>query len=171
MSRFAWAFLPVDQMSLPVAGLEQHERTRTMTYELAGFGAFGDEFAQIRDDIRRNAAASAPLIGGAVLRGATAVAKAPATIQQAAVIKADAAPAVYKDLAQPLVDPAVPAAPADAPDPCTVLHGPTAYTDARTGECAGVHAPPMDDMTKYVIGGGLIVAVGIAAYFSTRKGK
>lgn len=164
----AWTYLPVDDLSIPVAGLTclgSLERTH-MTYELtgsgfSGFQGFGvDEFAQTKNDIAIAAAKAAAAkkaststigfkLGSPTIKGLS-------PIKQVGPLQ--------------VVD-ALPVGPG-MPDPSTCSPG---YHRTIRGTCelpeTAYAAAEEDNTTKYLLAGGLVVALGTAAFFLTRKGK
>ncbi len=185
----AWSYLPVDDLSVPVAGLTclgSLER-KHMTYELTGSGGFAgfrgfgvDEFAEskalIAASTAKTAAQKAALtstfkptsslaIKGVanLFSGATAM-KAPAPALQTLI-----APLPQPPKLMPLIGPL----PVTGGSEATCSPG---YERAPNGTCQPIgsaYAPAEEeDNTKmYLIAGGLVVALGTAAFFMTRKGK
>lgn len=188
----AWSYLPVDDLSVPVAGLTclgSLER-KHMTYELTGSGGFAgfrdfgvDEFAESKALIAASTAKTAaqkaaqkaaltstfkPTSSLAIkgvanlFSGATAM-KAPAPALQTLI-----APLPQPPKLLPLIGPI----PVTGSGEATCSSG---YERAPNGTCqpAGtVYAAAEEDNTKmYLIAGGLVVALGTAAFFMTRKGK
>lgn len=173
----AWTYLPVDDLSIPVAGLTclgSLERTH-MTYELtgsgfSGFRGFGvDEFAQTKNDIAIAAAKAAAAkkaststigfkLGSPTIKGLSPI-KQGVTAQPAPVLTGS----------MPTI---VPGMPITSGEPgCS-----PGYAVGPQGTCvpeAQAYAvlPEDDTTTKYLLAGGLVVALGTAAFFLTRKGK
>jgi len=187
----AWSYLPVDDLSVPVAGLTclgSLER-KHMTYELTGSGGFAgfrgfgvDEFAESKAlnaaSTAKTAAQKAALtstfkpttslaIKGVanLFSGATAM-KAPSTGLQTLI-----APLPVTPKLMPLIGP-IPVGPG-MPDPAGCSPG---YYRTIRGTCelpgpAFAPAEEEDNTKMYLIAGGLVVALGTAAFFMTRKGK
>lgn len=184
----AWTYLPVDDLRIPVAGLTclgTLER-KAMSYEiLSGVAGFGvDEFPEVT--AARKAAAAKTAV-------ATTTIKAPTTsptislanlFSKAAVapkVSTTTLPAIKTTIptllplvkVAPDVAPQNPGAvapgPIDQPCPYGYVLGPGGCVDPLAYKAPTV--APEDNTTLYLAAGGLVVAIGAAAYFLTRKGK
>ncbi len=183
-----YRYLPVDDVSIPVGGIGRNE-DQGMAYELLdvslrGMSGFGvDEFRDAKAQIARNVAAAAPpRVGVTSITRTPQLAVVPKSI---APIRTPTGPVQMAPVVVPNTIPAqAPVTPAEAPpttytniaptsdiDPCTAQYGENAYTDARTGQCVGGAAshPPVNTNTTLLVGGGLVLAVGLAIYLSQRK--
>jgi hypothetical protein len=185
-----WASLPVDAVTIPVAGLEAslsgYERDTTMSYELTGgLSGLGNEFREFEAQMAAQAASRQQRMMPSAVTAATGRVATPVAVTSR--VPVTPTPALTNTL--PLLTNTLPVltrrtpltvipstgsgtpSPNASTAPCDPTN-PESYVDARTGACIspGSTAGSEGPSTALVVGG-LVVAVGVAAYLMTRKGK
>lgn len=185
MRRFspAWTALPVDDLSIPVAGftcLGLTER-KAMSYELlSGFGI--DEFPDVT--AARAAAAAAPKQTATTPIKAPATVSAPTTAKLSTSILSRLMPKVTTLPAPARVTSTSPLMPSLSDMTMGTRDGAT--LNSTPGQCpegyvmtasgcadplAYVAPAPVDNTKTLLMAGGLVVAIGVSAFLLTRKGK
>lgn len=178
-----WASLPVDAVTIPVAGLEAslsgYERDTTMSYELTGgLSGLGNEFREFEAQMAAQAASRQQRMMPSAVAAATGRVATPVAVTSR--VPVSPTPVITRTLPvitrrTPLT--VIPSTGSGTPSPnastapCDPTN-PESYVDARTGACISPgSAVGSEGPSTALIVGGLVVAVGVAAYFMTRKGK